>query len=68
MARSELVMMSSLKQYHDVPRDSSARCLELRTPFQRLTTLEMGKKHKQNLSISFPNLLVYILRFDYTIV
>ena len=49
MARSELVMMSSLKQSHDVPRDSSSSCLKFRTSFQRLTTLEMGKKHKQNL-------------------
>jgi hypothetical protein len=46
MARSGLVMMSSLKQSHDVPRDSSSSCLKFRTSFQRLTNLEMKKKRK----------------------
>jgi hypothetical protein len=41
-------MMSLLKWSHDVPRDSSSSCLKFRTTFQRLTTLEMGKKCKQN--------------------
>ena len=52
MARSGPVMMSSLKQSHDVPRNSSSSCLKLRTSFRRLTTLEMEKKRKQNLEHS----------------
>ena len=52
MSRSGPVMMSSLKWSHDVPRDSSSSCLKLRTSFRRLTTLEMGNKHKQNLEHS----------------
>ena len=39
----------SLKWSHIVPRDSSSSCLKFRTFFRRLTTLEMWKKHKQNL-------------------
>ena len=38
-----------IKMIHDVPRDSSSSCLKFRTSFRRLTTLEMGKKRKQNL-------------------
>ena len=49
MARFGPVMMSSLKQSHDVPRDSSSSCLKFRTSFQRLITLEIGKKARQNL-------------------
>ena len=49
MARSGPMMMNSLKQSHDAPRDSSSSCLKFRTSFQRLTTLKMGKKRKQNL-------------------
>ena len=52
MSRSRPVMMSSLKRSHDVPRDSYSSCLKFRTSFQRLTTLEMGKKCKQNLEHS----------------
>jgi hypothetical protein len=48
MTRFGSVMMSSLKQFHDVPRDSSSGCLKFRTSFCRPTTLEMGKKLKQN--------------------
>ena len=35
-----------------MPRDSSSSCLIFRTSFRGLTTLEMGKKHKQNLENS----------------
>jgi hypothetical protein len=49
VARPGPVMMSSLKWSHDVARDSSYSCLKFRTYFRRLTTLEMGKKRKQNL-------------------
>ena len=49
MARSGPVMMSSLKRSHDILRDSSSSCLKFRTSFRSLTTLEMGKKRKQNL-------------------
>ena len=43
------MMMRSLQQSHDVPRDSSSSCLKFRTSLRRLTTLAMGKKCKQNL-------------------
>ena len=49
MVRSGPVMMSSLKRSHDVPSDYFSSCLKFRTSFQRLTTLEKGKNHKQNL-------------------
>jgi hypothetical protein len=52
MTRSRLVVMMLLKQSHDVPRDSSSSCLKLRTSFRWLTTIEMGKKRKQNLEHS----------------
>jgi hypothetical protein len=42
-------MISLLKWSYVVPRDSSSSCLKFRTYFRRLTTLEMGKKHKQKL-------------------
>jgi hypothetical protein len=48
IAGSRPVMMISLKRSHDVPRDFSSSCLKFRTSFQSLTTLEMGKKRKQN--------------------
>jgi hypothetical protein len=60
MARLGPVVMKSLKQAHDAPRDSSSSCLKFRTSFRRLTTLEMGKKCKQNLEHSvsqFPCIL-----------
>jgi hypothetical protein len=47
--QSRTVMMRSLKWFHDVAKDSSSSCLKFRTSFWRLTTLEMGKKRKQNL-------------------
>ena len=68
MARSGPMMMRLLIRSHDVPRDSFSSCLKFRTSFRRLTTLEMGKKHKQNLEHSVSNLLAYFLRLDYTIV
>ena len=52
MARFGLVMMRLLIRSHDVPRDSYSSCLKFRTSFRRLTTLEMGKKRKQNLEHS----------------
>jgi hypothetical protein len=52
MTRSGPVVMMSLEQSHDVPRDSSSSCLKFRTSFRWLTTLEIGKKHKQNLEHS----------------
>ena len=41
-----------IKMIHDVPSDSCSSCLIIRTSFRRLTTLEMGKKLKQNLEHS----------------
>ena len=41
--------MRSLKHAHDVPRDSYSFCLKDRTSNQKRTTIEMGKKDKQNL-------------------
>jgi hypothetical protein len=35
-----------------MPRYSSSSCLKFRTSFQRLTTLEIEKKRKQNLEHS----------------
>ena len=52
MARSGPVVMRSIKWAHDVPRDSCSFCFKDRTSFRRLTTLEMGKKAKQNLEHS----------------
>ena len=52
MVMSGPMMISSLKQSHDVLRDSSSSCLKFRTSFRRLTTLELGKKRKQNLEHS----------------
>ena len=49
MARSGPVEMRSLKQAHDVPRDSCSFCLKDRTLDRKLITLEMRKKDKQNL-------------------
>ena len=43
------MVIRSLTHSHDVARDSSSSCLKDRTSFRRLTTLEMGKKHKLNL-------------------
>jgi hypothetical protein len=37
---------------HNVPKDSFSFCLKVRTFIRRLTTLEMGKKDKQNLEHS----------------
>ena len=53
MARSGPMMMRLLIRSHDVPRDSSSSYLKFKTPFQRLTTLEMGKKRKQNLEHNY---------------
>ena len=52
MARSGPVMMRSLKQAHDVQRDSCSFCLKDRTSNRRRITLEMEKKAKQNLEHS----------------
>jgi hypothetical protein len=38
-----------LKCAQDAPKDSFSFSLKVRTSIQRLTTLEMGKKDKQNL-------------------
>ena len=46
------VVIRLLIRSHNVPRDSSSSCLKFRTSFRRLTTLEIGKKHKQNLEHS----------------
>jgi predicted 2-oxoglutarate/Fe(II)-dependent dioxygenase YbiX len=43
------MVIRSLKRAHDVPRDSCYFCLKDRTSNRRRTTLEMGKKAKQNL-------------------
>ena len=43
------MMISLLKRSHNIPRDSSSSCLKFRISFRRLTTLDMGKKHKENL-------------------
>jgi hypothetical protein len=47
-----------------VPRDSSSSYLKLRTSFWRLTTLEIGKKCKQNLehSISQSSCILSMVR------
>jgi hypothetical protein len=68
MSRLGPVVMKSLKQAHDAPRDSSSSCLKFRTSFRRLTTLEMRKKCKQNLehSISqFPCILPTVRLYQY---
>jgi hypothetical protein len=68
MARFGPVMMSSLKRSYDVLRDSSSNYLKFRTSFQRLTTLEMGKKRKQNLEHNVFQFLTYFLQLDCTII
>jgi hypothetical protein len=49
MARSGPVVVRLLKHANDVPRDSFSFCLKVRTSIRKLTTLETGKKDKQNL-------------------
>jgi hypothetical protein len=53
-AKSGLEFIRELKRSQDVARDSLSSCLKDRTLALRLTTLEVGKKSKQNLEHKVP--------------